>query len=185
MKIDLTLKVTPQMTDDAQGNLKAAVTGHLGTHFDVMDKEFPLEYTERRAMVFDVSRIRDRDIEAADIDLSRIEKDMFVAFLSDFMEEEPYGTHRYFRQHPQLSHELIEELLAREISIIGLDFSGLRRGKEHTPMDQHCADRNVFVVENLCNLRQVLKISDSFTARTYPMNFAGLTGLPCRVVAEL
>ena len=26
---------------------------------------------------------------------------------------------------------------------IGVDFAGVRRGKEHTPMDQYCADRGV------------------------------------------
>ena len=42
------------MTKDAQGNLKKALTGHLGTHFDVMNREFPLEYIRRQAVVFDV-----------------------------------------------------------------------------------------------------------------------------------
>ncbi len=48
MKIDITLKITPKMMKDAQGNEKKAFVGHLGTHFDVMNKEFPLEYTELR-----------------------------------------------------------------------------------------------------------------------------------------
>ena len=26
---------------------------------------------------------------------------------------------------------------------------------------------------------------DSFGANTYPMNFAGVTGIPCRVIAEV
>ena len=43
MFIDMTLKITPKMVKDAQGNEKKALVGHLGTHFDVMDKEFPLE----------------------------------------------------------------------------------------------------------------------------------------------
>ena len=51
MKIDITLKITPKMVTDAQGNEKKALVGHLGTHFDVMNKEFPLEYTERKGIV--------------------------------------------------------------------------------------------------------------------------------------
>lgn len=41
MFIDLTLKITPQMAaaDPSHGN--KALVGHLGTHFDVMNKEFP------------------------------------------------------------------------------------------------------------------------------------------------
>ena len=46
MLIDTTLKITPKKTRDAQGNLKKALVGHLGTHFDVMNKEFPMNYAE-------------------------------------------------------------------------------------------------------------------------------------------
>lgn len=59
--------------------------GHLGTHFDVMDKEFPLEYTRRDGVVFDVSAIRERDISSADVDLSLVGKEMFVAFCTGFL----------------------------------------------------------------------------------------------------
>jgi len=173
------------MAETAGGNEKKALAGHLGTHFDVMDKEFPLAYTEREGIVFDVRGIRDRDIEVSDIDLGRVEKDMFVAFATGFIEEEGYGSQTYFREHPQLSDELTEALLERKISVIGLDFAGIRRGKEHTPKDQYCADQGVFIIENLCNLLTLAEAGDRFIACTYPMNYAGMTGLPCRVVARV
>jgi kynurenine formamidase len=185
MKIDITLKITPRMVTDAQGNEKKALVGHLGTHFDVMNKEFPLEYTERKAIVFDVSGVKNRDIDIIDVDLDKVDQDMFVAFYTGFIEEEGYGSKKYFTEHPQLSNELIEALLKKKISIIGVDFAGVRRGKEHTPMDQHCADQGVFIIENLCNLKSILEISNVFVANTYPMNYAEMTGLPCRVVAEI
>ena len=183
---DLTLKITPQMVADAQGNEKMSLLGHLGTHFDVMNKVFPLAFTKRRGIVFDVSGIGERDITAFDIDLDRVEQEMFVAFYSGFIEAEGYGGRRYFAEHPQLSNELIDRLLDKGISIIGIDFAGVRRGREHTPKDQYCADRGVFILENLCNLRSVLEAGDGFfTAHTYPLNYTDMTGLPCRVVAEL
>lgn len=185
MKIDITLKITPKMVTDAQGNEKKALVGHLGTHFDVMNKEFPLEYTQRRGIVFDVSGVKGRDIGIDDIDINRVEKDMFVCFYSGFIEKTPYGTREYFAEHPQLATELLALLLQKGISIIGVDFAGVRRGKEHTPTDQLCADSGVFVVENLCNLKSLLNVGDTFTANTYPMNYAEMTGLPCRVVAEV
>lgn len=184
MLIDLTLKITPKMVADAQGNEKKALVGHLGTHFDVMDKEFPLEYTEQNAVVFDVSRVAGRDIAVSDVDLDRVAAGMFVAFYSGYIEREGYGSRAYFTEHPQLSDELIDELLEKRVSLIGVDFAGVRRGAEHTPKDQYCADRGVFVIENLCNLKSVLEVSDRFRASTYPMNYAGMTGLPCRVVAR-
>ena len=78
MKIDITLKITPKMVTDAQGNEKKTLVGHLGTHFDVMNKEFPLEYTERNGIVFDVSRVKNRDIDIDGIDINQVGRDMFV-----------------------------------------------------------------------------------------------------------
>lgn len=187
MLIDLTLSVTKEMMTDAQGNENKALHGHLGTHFDVMNKTFPLAYVERKGIVFDVSGIKDREIETGDIQLSKVEKDMFVAFYTGFIEAEGYGTKRYFKEHPELSRELIESLVGKEVSVIGIDFAGVRRGAEHTPADQYCADHDVFIVENLCNLNSPLKNKNdvSFIANTYPVKYEGMTGLPCRVVAKI
>lgn len=87
MLTDITLKVTPKMVTDAQGNESKALVGHIGTHFDVMNKEFPLEYTRRNGIVFDVSSVCDRDIELEDVDLSLVEPDMFAAFYTGFVGE--------------------------------------------------------------------------------------------------
>lgn len=180
MLIDLTMQITPEMA--AKGNEKQELAGHLGTHFDVMDKEFPLEYTRRRAVVFDVSAVEDRDIGVVDVDLSRVERDMFVAFHTGFSEREPYGTRTYFATHPQLTDELIDALLERGVSLIGVDFGGVRRGSEHTPKDQYCADRGVFIIENLVNLKAA---ENARVIHTYPLKCTGITGLPCRVVGEV
>ena len=185
MLIDITLRITPKMVADAQGNEKRALVGHLGTHFDVMDKEFPLEYTRRKAIVFDVSNIIDRDIDIYDVDMSKVEREMFVVFYTGFIEREAYGSKAYFATHPQLSEKLIEELLNVGVSLIGVDFAGIRRGKDHPMKDQYCADRGVFIIENLCNLKAVCEMGNSFIANTYPMNYAEMSGLPCRVVAEV
>lgn len=185
MLIDITLQITPKMVTDAQGNEKKALVGHLGTHFDVMNKEFPLEYTRRKGIVFDVSDITDRDIDVCNVDLSQVGADMFVAFYTGFIEEEGYGSKVYFTEHPQLSDELIDALLEKGVSIIGVDFAGVRRGKEHTPKDQYCADRGVFIIENLCNLKTIADKDGACIVNTYPMNYAEMTGLPCRVVAEI
>lgn len=183
MLIDLTLRVTPQMVADAEENEKKTLTGHLGTHFDVMNKEFPLYYTELPGILFDVSNIQEREINASDINVDAIGDAKFIAFYSGMIERETYGSLTYFKEHPQLSHALIDTLLDKNICMIGVDFAGLRRGSEHTPKDQYCADHGVFVVENLVNLGALLRKSHHFIARTYPMNFSDVTGLPCRVIA--
>ena len=185
MLIDITLKITEKMLADARNNTNPALAGHLGTHFDVMNKVFPLEYIEREGVVFDVRGVAERDIELSDIDISKVKEGAVVAFYTAFIEREEYGTAAYFKSHPQLSAELIDALLEKKVSIIGLDFAGVRRGGEHIPTDQRCADRGVFIIENLCNLNEVLAAGGSFTACTYPINCDALTGLPCRVIAKI
>ena len=183
MKIDLTLEITPEMA--AQGSANKALAGHLGTHFDVMDKDFPLEYTERRGIVFDVSKVGEREIGVADIDLERVRAGTFAAFWTGFLSKEGYGTPRYWKEHPQLSVALIEALLEKGVSVIGIDFAGVRRGAEHVPTDRLCSDRGTFIVENLCNLELLLERTEEITVHTYPMKLTGVSGLPCRVIAEV
>ena len=187
MLVDLSVKVTKFVRKEATQYLKKASFGHLGTHFDVMNKEFPLSYVKREGVVFNVSDIKDRDIDLEDVNMSHIKKDMFIAFYTGFIDKAEYGTKKYYSDHPQLSDKLIDKLLEQKISIIGIDFAGIRRGKEHTPKDQYCADKGVFIVENLCNLGKILRNEKQnyFIANTYPINFSDMTGLPCRVIGEI
>lgn len=185
MLIDLTLPLTPELTAVVRQNERTALDGHLGTHFDVMDREFPLEYTERAGIVFDVRAVAGRDVACEDIDLSRVETGMFVAFCTGFLEEAGYGSERYRREHPQLSDALLDALIARGVSIIGIDCAGVRRGREHGLADRRCAERGTFIVENLCSLAALLDAEKPFTVCTYPMRCVGLTGLPCRVIARI
>lgn len=186
MLIDLSVLVNEEQVRSLTENGGIPSFGHLGTHFDVMDKVFPLEFVRRQAVVFDVSNLFDRDITSSDIDLEQVEAGMFVLFCTGYIELQGYGTKAYSDRHPQLSKELIDELLKKSISMIGVDFAGVRRGKEHTLTDQYCADHGVFIVENICNLAQLLKNEKAKRCiiHTYPVNFAGWSGLPCRVVAE-
>ena len=187
MLVDLSVKVSKAASGNELDNEKMVSFGHLGTHFDVMNKEFPLEFVKREGLVFNVREMKDREILSGDIDMSLVKENMFVAFYTGFIEDEGYGTKKYFTEHPELSNELIDLLLDKKVSIIGIDFAGVRRGAEHTPKDQYCADRGVFIIENLCNLDKVLngKKHEFFTVNTYPVNFEGMSGLPCRVVGEI
>ena len=187
MLVDLSVKVSKTASGNALDNEKMVSFSHLGTHFDVMNKEFPLEFIKREGLVFNVRSVSGREICSGDIDLSLVKEGMFAAFHTGFINDEGYGTKKYFTEHPELSNELIDILLDKKVSIIGIDFAGVRRGAEHTPKDQYCADRGVFIIENLCNLDKILngKAYSYFTVNTYPVNFEGMSGLPCRVVGEI
>lgn len=187
MYYELTLKITPELIRSANGNERFSLMGHLGTHFDVMDKEFPLENLSLQAIVFDVSHIRGRDIDVGDIILEHVQPRMFVAFYTGYLDEFGYGNSAYFNDHIQLSEALIERLIEKRINIIGVDCPGIRSGSQHTPKDQYCADHGVFVVENMTGMKTLLVGKKELECRihTYPVNYSHMTGLPCRVVAEL
>lgn len=187
MLVDLSLKVTKDFMKKAMDYGKKDHLGHLGTHFDVMNKEFPLEYTRRDAIVFDVSHIVNRDIDTSDIDITKIKENMFIAFYTGLIKEHEYGTDEYFNTNKKLSQELIKKLIEKKASIIAIDCPGIRCGKEHDIADQYCADNNAFVVENVYNLDKILNGEKfkEFKANTYPVNFEAFSGLPCRVIGEI
>ena len=189
MNIDLTYKISK---DSVPANIMERIKGlfemgHLGTHFDVMDKQFPLEYFERKGKIVDVSHIRDREITIEDLQQEIAEND-FVIFKTGFIKEAGYGTEKYFKGNsPELSDELIDFLLEKKISIIGIDASGIKKGAKHPQADQHCADHQVFVIENLDHLDVLLAntAGNPFTVYCLPLSIEELSGLPCRVVAKI
>ena len=187
MKIDLTVSVQKHMWTDIFQNERMTSLGHLGTHFDVMNKEFSLENTRRNGKVVDVSQVKGRDISVGDLGQVEIEAGDFILFYTGFLDAVGYGTQEYFKNHPQLAMELIELLLEKRVSLIGIDAAGVRRGGEHTPTDQYCADRGVFIIENVDHLDALLALPEprKVDVYTFPIKFEGMTGLPCRVIAEV
>lgn len=184
MLIDITLPLTRKLLQDAKDCHQGIDGGHIGTHFDVMDKQFPLTDTCCEGWIFDVRSVTNRDIELADIDESKVKKGMFVGFCSGFMATVGYGKETYFNDHPQLSEELINFLLKKEVALIGMDFAGIRRGTSHQFYDQKCADLGVFNIENLSNMEALLSNDKPYKVHTYPLNLNGWAGLPCRVIVE-
>ena len=191
MKIDLTYQLSQELLNDfitTASDKTFSKFGHFGTHFDLMDKTFPLDYCERNGIAFDVSHICNRDIEAADIEMASISEKDFVLLYTGMIERFPYGSKEYFTKQPQLSQDLINALIVKKVSLIGIDMGGVRRGAEHALADQLCADHGVYIIENLINLESICCITNekkNFIVHTYPLNLSGYTGLPSRVIAEI
>lgn len=187
MWIDLTVTVTSDLAEKARANEKMTAFGHLGTHFDVMNLTFPLDNAKRRGLVFDVkpAAMAGQDITLDSLMLDLVCEGDFVIFYTGMIEEIPYGSDAYFRNHPQLAISLIDTLIEKKVAMIGIDAAGIRRGSAHTPMDQYCAERGVFVVENLCQLGALLQGQKygRYDIFTFPIKFEGMSGLPCRVMA--
>lgn len=177
--VDLTLPIDP---GTSQGNAPA---GHIGTHIDTMGKDLPLQDIEVKGIIFDVSFRVFGTVGVEDVYLPLIKKGMFIAFHTGIQVFHPYGSDEYGHEHPILSDALLEELIKRGVSFIGIDFAGVKRGEEHTPADQHLADKGIFVIENLHNMEKFL--SDRAYARVNvcisPVQVIG-SGMPCHVIAR-
>lgn len=184
--IDLTLQVgkTNKVYKWAETQLKKhIVMGHVGTHIDVYEKKrIPLEYMQRRGVLFDVRHVKEREITSDDIDLDYIRKGDFVLFRTGTIESYPYGSGLYFAQSPVLSWELIHELIDERISFIGLDAPDIRKGQEHVEADKLCEANGIYVVENLTQLD---KIKNDEVCKILTMWHEDMeaTGIKCRVVA--
>ncbi|WMI82124.1 cyclase family protein [Anaerotignum sp. MB30-C6] len=187
MLIDVTLRMTSQMLLSVIKNAAHCFPGHVGTHFDSIGKEFPLEYLERHGVVFDVSNLDGQEIKVSDVDLSLVQAGMFVAFCSNYSETIGYGSNEYFDKSPKISYELIYELLKKNVCIVGLDFGRPTQCRIQKILRYCLEGKEPFVIENLCNLKSILngRKAAYFKASTFPMHYEGFSGNPCRVIAKV
>jgi kynurenine formamidase len=182
MFIDLTVTIDRTRISETQPLSKL---GHLGTHFDVMDKTFPLEYIRSVGRLIDISHLRDREVVPGDIGVP-IARDEFIIFRTDYAIDIGYGGRDYNFKSAELSDEVVTHLLDKGVRLIGVDAASIQKPAKHLQVDRRCAEHNVFVVENLCNLDALANavVEQAFTVYCAPLNVVGLTGLPCRVVAD-
>jgi kynurenine formamidase len=189
MFIDLTLELSPEQYRKLDvPSLKGGDSqeGHIGTHFDVMDKIFPLESFRTRGRLIDISRIRDREVEIPDIEPYGLREGDMAIFYTGYVAELGYGTPLYWKRSAELSDAVVAYMADLGVRLIGVDAAGVQKPKKHRDIDQYCADRNIFIVENMDNLRALpCSPDESFTVFTAPLKRLGITGLPCRVVAEI
>jgi kynurenine formamidase len=185
MLIDLSLPIDAQKLASDETYKIFIESGHAGTHFDVLNKSFPLESFKTRGKVIDVSHIRDREVEVEDLASVAIEAGDFVIFHTGFVAELGYNTKPYMGRSAELSDRTIDYLLERKVRLIGVDAAGVQKFSKHAAVDVRCADRGVFIVENLNNVKELLQHSRRpFVVYTAPVSRTDLTGLPCRVLAE-
>ena len=180
MLIDLTLEVNPNHSESP-----IAKMGHFGTHIDVMDQyaHIPIDKFFCNTTLIDISDIRERLIEKNDLLHRDIQKDDFVIFRANWMNDYGYMNRAYHTDHPHFSDQAIDYLISKQIRFLGLDFPGAQRKEKHKLVDQKCANHGIFIIENLNNLTLLDK--DRFFTYCFPMNLSGMSGIPIRVVAKL
>lgn len=185
MILDLTTMLTADHPMIAWAKTKEnshIAMGHVGTHLDTYEKtKIPLAYFRSRGILFQTVGIE--EVTENDIDLTKVQADDFVLFHTGRSEEYAYGERAYFLNHPKLSQSLIEKLVEKKIRFIGVDCPGIREHEEHQQADRFCERHGVYVIENLKNLSEIT--AETFTVYTMWLEDAQMTGLRCRVLAEL
>jgi kynurenine formamidase len=160
--------------------------GHVGTHFDVMDKEFPISSFKTSGRLVDISGIRAREVDVSDLVPSKIEAGDTVIFYTGYMNEFGYESPMYWKRSAELSDAAVSYLISRQIRLIAVDAAGAQKPTKHQKVDKLCADNGIFIVENLDNLKALIAHRNvPFTVYTAPLKRSGLTGLPCRVIVEI
>ncbi len=158
--------------------------GHVGTHLDKAPGEaFPLERCIGPACLIDVSSVRGRRIEPADMDEARIVAPGDFVILRTGWVAEAYPGDHYLGEHPELSESSLRLLASRRPGMIGVDAPGLGRPQRHSDVDRYLARHGIFVVENLANLESLH--AQRFRIYCFPLALEGSSGLPARVVAEV
>lgn len=188
MKYDLTTQVDASRMEQwlSTKENRHLATGHVGTHLDTYEKRvIPLDYITSKGILWDVSNIAEnKEISLSDIENLHIPENSFLLIYTGRSEREEYGTVDYFREHPQLSNDLIQWLSNQPLRFLGIDSPGIRRGKEHEPADRLLEKKGIFVIENLSNLNQI-RNTDAFQVYTLWFDDPVATGLRCKVVVDI
>jgi kynurenine formamidase len=182
MLVDLSLQIDQS---NIPNDSPFRALGHVGTHFDVMNAEgFPLDSFRTKAQIVDISHIRDREVEVADLPAA-IDEGAMLLLHTGYMKEIGYHGKNYNKRSAELSDAAVEYITDARVKLIGVDAAGVQKPKKHVAVDNYCADRGIFIIENLDNVDTLLAAQGEVTVFTMPMNYTGLSGLPCRVIAEI
>jgi kynurenine formamidase len=88
----------------------------------------------------------------------------------------------YFTSNPGLSPEVAKYLVEKKINAAAIDSPSIDPGYDHSfTCHKILLSRDIFIVENLCNLSKINK--QKFTMIVAPLKFTGATGSPVRAIS--
>ena len=183
MKIDKDDEIFREINNEENEHMR---DGHIGTHIDVYNKtDIPMEYFRTSAVIIDCTEYEiEKEIGIEIVDNIDIKEEMTVIFKTDMIKKCSYSSEGY-RNHHQLSYELIEYLISKKIAFLGIDASGIRKGEGHKTTDIKCELHNVFVIENL-DLRKIKEKGNIYTtAYTMWEEDKEATALQARIILDM
>lgn len=156
---------------------------NVGTHIDVVSKDAYISPDRfvGEGIKFDISHIHHREVQLKDLDLSLIKEDVYVFFQSNW--DNHLGNDEKYLKHPEISFDVIEYLVSKNVNMIGIDAPGLARGKKHGDIDKYLAVAESYTIENLTNLTKIP--ASGFKVYCMPMKMEGLDAWPARLLVEV
>ncbi len=198
--IDLTHSITPDMPAhpyDDPAQLKQIrtlkndrysdhqlITGmHIGTHIDgpahllessLSIANFPASHFIRPGVLIDA---RGKNIDKNLLENVEIKPDAIVLILTGH--DKKFGTKEYYTNHPVITPEFAQELIARKINMLGIDLPS----PDNFPFTVHkmLLQRNILIIENLTGLEQLIG-TNQFTVAALPLRIT-TDSSPARVIA--
>lgn len=167
-------------------NNKLISQGHIGTHIDVYKKsDISEDYIKTKGILIDCSNYSlNEEIDLDILENITIRQNDFVMFKTNIQENNPYGSDVYINNHYQLSWALIDFLINKNVSFIGIDCAGIRRGKEHFQADIKAEENKTYIIENLDLSKLKYNNGNKFDVYTIWINNPLSTGLATRVLVE-
>ena len=177
---------TCQFHHESEGEYESimlSMSAHTATHVDLV-------YPERRiapermigpGMLIDASQSQRKVIDLVDV-AGRVDvrEGSFVFFRTGWSEFAATG--RYY-DHPELSSEVVEWLISKEVGAVGIDALGLGRGRRHGEYDRRLAAHDIYVIENLANLAAIPQ--GRFKVYCLPLKIEDTDAIPARVLVEI
>ena len=174
-----TATASPQVTEVIFGT-------HSGTHLDAPSHLFPdgkklsdfaVESFVGKGVLLDVRGKKNIDKEI--LLHAEIKPGDIVLIYTGWQGK--YGTKEYFKDYPVVSEGLAKELVRLQVKMLGIDTPS--PDKEPFLVHETLLQKEILILENLCNLEKLLKTKD-FGIIALPLRLE-TDGGPARVVAKI
>jgi kynurenine formamidase len=159
------------------------VSAHTATHVDLVfaGRQMDPERMIGHGKLIDVSQLPGSEIRLADVEhQADLERGDFCFFRTDWSR---FAGSEDYRDHPELSLEVLEWLIAKEVNAVGIDALGLAQGRGHGEHDRLLARHDILVIENLTNLAAIPQ--NQFKVYCFPLKIENTDAIPARVVVEI
>ncbi len=180
----LPVQIKPLSTIKKEGynEQQISISTHTATHIDAPYhmlsqgkplSAYPIEYFIGNAVVINVCD--QRKIKA---DLSTVQKDDIVFFYTG--RQSQCHTPDYFSNPPVITRETAEELIEKQVRIVGID--SFTVDSYPYPVHHLFFNHDICIVEGLIHLEQIPQ--HRFRCFILPLKLRKSDGAPCRVIAE-